>query len=184
MSGLSRTGLSLEEDLVCRFVLARLSAAVGIRSPISTQQALKQDSSFDAGDGLPGSLELHCYLPNNLQLANRTTCSAQYSLRPSALLLAILWFDTKKGFGFIVPDDGSEDVFVHQTSVHAEGFRSLAEGEPVEFSVVTDDSGRSKAENVTGPMGAFVQGAPRRPPFGGNDGGFGGNDFGGNRWDN
>jgi len=67
----------------------------------------------------------------------------------------------KKGFGFIIPDDGSEDVFVHQTAIHADGFRSLAEGEPVEFSKITDDRGKVKAERVTGPMGSFVQGAPR-----------------------
>eukprot|EP00339_Tiarina_fusa_P028538 CAMPEP_0117044948 /NCGR_PEP_ID=MMETSP0472-20121206/31122_1 /TAXON_ID=693140 ORGANISM="Tiarina fusus, Strain LIS" /NCGR_SAMPLE_ID=MMETSP0472 /ASSEMBLY_ACC=CAM_ASM_000603 /LENGTH=129 /DNA_ID=CAMNT_0004756815 /DNA_START=66 /DNA_END=455 /DNA_ORIENTATION=+ len=90
----------------------------------------------------------------------------------------VKWFDTKKGFGFITPDEGGGDVFVHQTAIHAEGFRSLAEGEPVEFSVITDDKGKTKADSVTGPMGAFVQGAPPPRPrvFHNND--FGSNDFG------
>jgi protein lin-28 len=71
-------------------------------------------------------------------------------------------FNTQKGFGFITPDDGSGDIFVHQTAIQAEGFRSLAEGEPVEFKVVTE-GGRTKAVDVTGPDGADVQGAPFQP---------------------
>jgi protein lin-28 len=91
----------------------------------------------------------------------------------------VKWFDVKKGFGFIVPDDGTDDVFVHQTAIHSEGFRSLAEGEPVEFSTMEDPSnGKVKAQNVTGPMGGFVQGAPRRDDGYGGGGSFGSNDGG------
>jgi len=89
------------------------------------------------------------------------------------------WFNSKKGFGFITPKDGGDDVFVHQTAIHAQGFRSLAEKEPVEYETTIDEKGRVKAVNVTGPTGAFVQGAPRpRPRFinsrGGGGGGVGG----------
>mmetsp|Transcript_21731 Transcript_21731/g.25879 ORF Transcript_21731/g.25879 Transcript_21731/m.25879 type:complete len:126 (-) Transcript_21731:196-573(-) len=71
----------------------------------------------------------------------------------------VKWFSTEKGFGFIVPDDGSPDVFVHQTSIKAEGFRSLADGESVEFDTETDPStGKTKASIVTGPGNTNVQG--------------------------
>jgi len=76
----------------------------------------------------------------------------------------VKWFSVEKGFGFIVPEQGGNDVFVHQTQIHAEGFRSLAEGELVEYDVETDQTGRPRAVGVTGPDGAFVQGAPRPPP--------------------
>ena len=75
----------------------------------------------------------------------------------------VKWFDTVKGYGFIVPDDGSSDIFVHQTAIQTEGFRSLAEGESVEYAIETDNSGRRKATMVTGPDGADVQGQPFQP---------------------
>jgi protein lin-28 len=79
------------------------------------------------------------------------------------------WFNSKKGFGFITPSDGSEEVFVHQSAIHAEGFRSLAEKEKVEYDTAIDDNGRIKALNVTGPSGAHVKGAPKpRPRFNNN----------------
>lgn len=75
----------------------------------------------------------------------------------------VKWFNTMKGFGFISPADGSTDVFVHQTSIKMEGFRSLADGESVEYLVEIDQNGRKKAASVTGPNGADVQGAPFQP---------------------
>ena len=47
----------------------------------------------------------------------------------------VKWFNDSKGFGFISPDDGSADVFVHFSAVQADGFRSLAEGQAVTFEV-------------------------------------------------
>jgi cold shock CspA family protein len=72
----------------------------------------------------------------------------------------VKWFDSTKGFGFLVPDDGSPDVFVHQTAIYKDGFRSLAEGEAVEYQITTKDNGRIQAIDVTGPDGAYVMGAP------------------------
>lgn len=45
----------------------------------------------------------------------------------------VKWFNGSKGFGFIAPDDGSKDVFVHQNAIASSGLRSLAEGDKVEF---------------------------------------------------
>jgi len=74
----------------------------------------------------------------------------------------VKWFDSKKGFGFIIPhtDSGvNQDVFVHQSNIVADGFRSLADGEQVEFGVQEDNRGRKLAVNVTGPGGSSVQGS-------------------------
>ena len=59
----------------------------------------------------------------------------------------VKWFSDQKGYGFIAKDDGSGDVFVHFSSITGDGFKSLAEGEPVEFEVVESDKG-PKAANV------------------------------------
>uniref|UniRef100_A0A1J3J1Y6 Cold shock domain-containing protein 4 n=1 Tax=Noccaea caerulescens TaxID=107243 RepID=A0A1J3J1Y6_NOCCA len=103
----------------------------------------------------------------------------------------VKWFDTQKGFGFITPDDNSDDLFVHQSSIRSEGFRSLAADESVEFEVEIDNNGRPKAIEVSGPDGAPVQGnsggsSGGRGGFGGgrgggrgSGGGFGGGGFGG-----
>mmetsp|Transcript_61240 Transcript_61240/g.95105 ORF Transcript_61240/g.95105 Transcript_61240/m.95105 type:complete len:184 (-) Transcript_61240:68-619(-) len=74
---------------------------------------------------------------------------------------ACKWFNAEKGFGFIERDDGEADVFVHQSVIHAPGFRSLAEGEEVEFILKEGSNGKMAAADVTGPDGEFVQGAPR-----------------------
>ena len=50
----------------------------------------------------------------------------------------VKWFNTTKGFGFIEPDDGGKDVFVHITAVHKAGLKELAEGQKIEFELVTD----------------------------------------------
>jgi len=59
----------------------------------------------------------------------------------------VKWFNDQKGFGFITPDGGGKDLFVHHTAIAAEGFRSLSEGQAVEFEVVEDVKG-PKALNV------------------------------------
>lgn len=86
---------------------------------------------------------------------------------PDKILTGVCkWFDTNKGFGFISPDVGGADVFVHQSVIQAEGFRSLAQGEKVEYKLgMNEKTGKHQAAFVTGPDGANVEGAPFTPFF-------------------
>jgi CspA family cold shock protein len=59
----------------------------------------------------------------------------------------VKWFNGEKGYGFIARDNGEKDVFVHFTAINAEGFRTLREGQRVEFEVVQGQKG-PQAQNV------------------------------------
>ena len=59
----------------------------------------------------------------------------------------VKWFNEQKGYGFITPDDGSKDLFVHHSGILMDGFKTLAENQQVEFDTVPSDKG-PKAANV------------------------------------
>jgi cold shock protein len=59
----------------------------------------------------------------------------------------VKWFNDQKGFGFITPENGEKDCFVHHSAIQADGFRSLAEGDRVEFDMIQEPKG-PKAQNV------------------------------------
>ena len=60
---------------------------------------------------------------------------------------SVKWFNSEKGFGFLAPDGGGPDVFVHFSAIQSQGYRELKENQRVEFDVKTGDKG-PQAENV------------------------------------
>ena len=111
----------------------------------------------------------------------------------------VKWFNSEKGFGFITRENGEKDVFVHHSAIQGGGFRTLNEGERVEFDVVQGQKGPA-AENVTrldapaggdggggygGGGGGGGRGRGGGGGYGGGGGGYGGGGGrggGGDRW--
>jgi len=60
----------------------------------------------------------------------------------------VKWFNPTKGFGFIEPEEGGKDAFVHISAVQRAGLQTLREGQKVEFELVPGEQGRSSAENL------------------------------------
>ncbi|KAL4513770.1 hypothetical protein Ndes2437A_g08120 [Nannochloris sp. 'desiccata'] len=83
--------------------------------------------------------------------------------QPERLKGHVKWFNSSKGFGFINLEDTEDEVFVHQSNIETNGFRSLQEGEEVEFDLVIGDDEKKKAYRVTGPAGAPPLGSMMDP---------------------
>lgn len=81
--------------------------------------------------------------PDNASGKNDTFCVTS----PRWLMGTVKWFNPTKGYGFIQPDSGGKDVFVHISAVEKAGFTSLAEGAKVSFDVV-NNRGKDSAENL------------------------------------
>jgi CspA family cold shock protein len=75
---------------------------------------------------------------NNAGCGRRNTVMARGTVK---------WFNEKKGFGFIQQADGGPDVFVHFSAIQGDGFKTLAEGQAVEYELIQDAKG-AKAQNV------------------------------------
>lgn len=94
--------------------------------------------------------------PSCYQKIPPATALYKYELQNIAILLnrgnfvisgTVKWFNDSKGFGFIQPEDGSKDVFVHHSAIQGSGYKSLSEGQKVQFEVTQGQKGPA-AENV------------------------------------
>ena len=60
----------------------------------------------------------------------------------------VKWFNDAKGFGFITPDGGGEDLFAHFSAINMPGFKTLAEGQKVSFEITAGNKGKKQASNI------------------------------------
>jgi cold shock protein len=79
------------------------------------------------------------------------------------MLGTVKWFSDTKGFGFLLPDGGNRDLFVHYSSIQMEGFKSLTEGDRVEFEIETGPHGKPQAVRVH-KLPTQEGGQPSKPP--------------------
>jgi CspA family cold shock protein len=100
----------------------------------------------------PRSARLTDDLPKNLECIFRLFARINRAHLNEDLFMqtgTVKWFNGQKGFGFIQPDEGGNDVFVHISAVERAGLRTLNEGQKVSFDVVADRrSGKSSADNL------------------------------------
>ncbi len=75
----------------------------------------------------------------------------------------VKWFNNAKGFGFLRTEETADDIFVHHTAIECDGYRTLKQGEPVEFDLVTGPKGL-KAEHVIRQMQAAHAAAQQQAP--------------------
>ena len=60
----------------------------------------------------------------------------------------VKWFNDAKGYGFVTPDDGSEDLFAHFSAINMNGFKTLTEGQKVTFEITDGNKGKKQASNI------------------------------------
>jgi cold shock protein len=107
---------------------------------------------FRQDDGEVGRIRLNPRTSSILaRLAARRTAVLKCSVLPRKFTMPtgkVKWFDTKKGYGFIIPDDGGRDLFVHITAVQKAGYTDLVPGVRVSYEIKPDREGNPTAESL------------------------------------
>ena len=123
------------------------SGAQACRGPFFIAMIADSDGAEPHGVGTPPLVRV---LSRGRQSASTARPGADASAREQDMRTTgtVKWFNDAKGFGFITPEGGAKDCFVHHSAIMAEGFKSLAEGERVEFDMVEGAKGPA-AERVS-----------------------------------
>src|SRR5437763_17196266 len=102
-----------------------------------------------------------CSAPAVVAVQRLSRSQFTYRRRSDMATGTVKWFNDDKGFGFVTPDEGGKDLFVHHTGINGNGFRTLAEGARVSYDAENGDKG-PKAVNVTLIQGATPAHCPPR----------------------